>query len=393
MTHELEQQGPRGGESYWREQWRLRPDTIYLNHGSFGPPPQPVVEVRRRWQAALDEQPMDFFVRQYEPAWLESRRRLGQFIGTRDENLVFVENATHAMNVVADSFPLGPDDEVLLNDHEYGAVIRIWQRRCAEVGAAPPKIAALPLPIESADQIVDSLFAHVTPRTRMIVVSHITSPTAVIFPVEQICRRAARDGIAVCVDGPHAPAQIPVSLDELGADFYAASCHKWLSAPFGSGFLYAAPRWHAHVRSPLLSWGRLLPALPEKWDDEFLWSGTRDSSAYFAIPAAIDFLESYGWERFRKATHDLAQYARHALVDAFRLTPIIPDDPAWYGTMAHVPLPPGDARSLQVALWQQYQIEVPIVAWNGARYVRVSCHLYNDPSQIDRLVAALKKLS
>ncbi|MFO0903264.1 MAG: aminotransferase class V-fold PLP-dependent enzyme [Pirellulales bacterium] len=378
---------------HWRRQWNLRSDTIYLNHGSFGPPPQPVLDAQRRWKAALDEQPMDFFVRQYEPAWREARRRLAAWLDTRDENLVFVENATHAMNVVADSFPLQRDEEVLFTDHEYGAVLRIWERRCAQVQAAPPVIARLPLPMESVEQVVDALFAKVTSRTRLIVVSHITSPTAVILPVAEICRRAAREGIAVCIDGPHAPAQVPLSLDSLNADFYAASCHKWLSAPFGSGFLYVAPRWQDRVRSPLLSWGRLLPAKPEKWDDEFLWSGTRDSSPYFSIPTAIDFLESYGMDRFRETTHALARYARQSLVDLFGLEPIVPDDPAWYGTMAHVPLPPGDARVLQIALWQQHHIEVPIVAWNDRRYVRVSCHLYNDASQIDALVHALKDLT
>lgn len=378
--------------SSWRRQWRLRPDSTYLNHGSFGPPPEPVLAAQRRWKANLDEQPMDFFVRQYEPAWRAARGRLAQWIGTRDDNLVFVENATHAMNVVAESVPLRPTDEVLLTDHEYGAVARIWRRACERAGAAPPRIAQLPLPIVDVDQVVAAIFAEVTPHTRLLVVSHVTSPTAVILPVEAICRRAAREGVAVCVDGPHAPAQVDLAIDVMGCDFYAASCHKWLSAPFGSGFLHVAPRWQAGVRTPLLSWGRLSPDRPEAWYDEFIWSGTRDPSPYLSIPAAIDFLESVGIERFRHVTHELARYARQRLVDLTGLEPIVPDDPSWYGTMAHVPLPPGDARALQVALWERHRIEVPVVDWNGGRYVRVSCHLYNDREQIDRLVDALKGL-
>ena len=161
---------------------------------------------------------------------------------------------------------------MLLTDHEYGAVKRIWERACRRGGAAPPRIATLPLPFTSSEETVASLFTAVTEHTKLIVVSHITSPTAVILPVAEICREARRRGIAVCIDGPHAPAQVDVALDELDCDYYVASCHKWLSAPFGSGFLYVHPRCQSGVQAPLLSWGRLLPAQPESWSDEFLWS-------------------------------------------------------------------------------------------------------------------------
>lgn len=369
--------------------WKLRDDTIYLNHGSFGPPPEPVRVAQADWKRRLDEQPMDFFVRAHEPAWRESRTALAQWLGTSDENLIFVENATHGMNVVADSFSLQPDDEVLLTDHEYGAVLRIWQRACERAGAAPPRIVKLPLPIESTEQVVDAVLHAVTDRTRIAVVSHVTSPTAIILPVGPLTARLRERGVAVCIDGPHAPAQVPLDLDSLDCDYYAASCHKWLCAPFGSGFLYVSPRRQSRVTTPLLSWGRLSPAQPERWYDEFIWSGTRDSSPYFAIPDAIRFLESIGAEQFRSHTHQLARYARQRLVELTRLEPIIPDDPAWYGAMAHVPLPPGDRQTLQDALWRTARIEVPIVHWNDRRYIRVSCHLYNAAEQIDRLVEAL----
>lgn len=375
----------------WRQQWSLRPDTIYLNHGSFGPPPKPVLLAQQAWKTALDEQPMDFFVRRYEPAWRHARHRLAQWMDTDDSSLVFVENATHGMNVVADSFPLAAGDQVLLTNHEYGAVVRIWQRACRRANADAPRVADLLPPLNDVDKVVDALFAQVTARTRLIVVSHVTSATAVILPVQEICRRASRLGIAVCIDGPHAPAQVPLHLGQLAPDFYVASCHKWLSAPFGSGFLFAAPRWHSHMRTTQLSWGLLPPESPTHWTDEFMWSGTRDSSAYFAIPAAIDFLESFGSDRFRAVTHELARYARQRIVDLSGLDPIVPDDPDWYGTMAHVPLPPGDARSLQRALWEFHRIEVPVVEWNGARYIRVSCHLYNERAHIDALVDALRE--
>jgi isopenicillin-N epimerase len=250
------------------------------------------------------------------------------------------------------------------------------------------------------------------------VASHITSPTAVILPVQAICDEARRRSIAVAIDGPHAIAQSPVAIDTLGCDFYTASCHKWLSAPFGSGLLYVSPRQQRHIRPPVLSWGRIPPTRIDSWSDEFVWAGTRDSSAYLSVPAAIEFLETVGWEAFRARTHWLAQYARQKLVGLTDLEPMVPDDAAWYGSMAHVPLPPrgtnaqhseahfagpdgNDVRSdegcpvsnvLQHTIWRELGIEVPIVEFRGVRYIRVSCHLYNHTEQIDRLVIGLTKL-
>ncbi|MCE9544508.1 MAG: aminotransferase class V-fold PLP-dependent enzyme [Planctomycetia bacterium] len=396
-----------------RAYWSLRPDTTYLNHGSFGPPPLAVRQARRQWQDQLDEQPMDFFIRRFEPAWHEARQALARFVGTRPENLVFVDNATVGMNIVADSFPLSAGDKVLMNDHEYGAVKRIWQRACDGAGASLVTVE-LPLPFRTAEETVDALLAAATERTRLIVVSHITSPTAVTLPVAEICRRARQRGIAVAIDGPHAVAQLPVNTDAIDCDFYTASCHKWLSAPFGTGYLYVAPRRQASIRPPVLSWGRVPPTPLTTWADEFVWSGTCDPSAWLAIPAAIEFLETtIGLTAFRTRSHWLAQYARRKLMTLGGQTPLVPDDAAWYTSMAHVPLPPangaalsaqarefpGDgtndatqARALQAALWRELQIEVPIIEFRGERYVRVSCHLYNDTGQIDTLYAGLADL-
>jgi isopenicillin-N epimerase len=386
-----------------KARYRLRPGITYLNHGSFGPSPDVVRAARRQWQERIETNPMDFFVRELEPAWLSAREKLARFVGTSGENLIFAENATSGMNIVADSFPLAPGDEVLLNDHEYGAVLRIWQRACQKAGATA-KIVELPLPFRTVEETVEAIFSQATERTRLVVTSHITSPTAVTLPAQQICGEARKRGIAVCLDGPHAIAQLPLAIDALGCDFYTASCHKWLSAPFGSGFLYVAPKNQALVRPPVLSWGRIPPTRVATWADEFIWAGTRDPSAYLAIPAAIDFLEEVGLEAFRARTHWLAHYARRKLVQQFGQEPILPDDPAWYGCMAHVPLPPPSGarvvsetscaigNPLPNVIFREFGIEVPIVEFRGRRYIRVSCHLYNDTEQIDRLVAGLAKL-
>lgn len=375
----------------WHDSWDLRPGVTYLNHGSFGPMPRPVRDARRAWQAEIEAEPMDFFARRAEGLVHDVRARLARFVGCDTENLVLVDNATVAMNVVVANTRLDSGDQVLLTDHEYGAVSRMWARACAE-GNAELVTAKLPFPLATVDEVLTALFAKVTKCTRIIIVSHITSPTAVILPVAAICQEARRLGIPVAVDGPHAPAMVPLDLREIDADYYCASCHKWLSAPLGTGFLYVHPRASVGFRAPYLSWGRLPPTVPQHWSDEFTWTGTRDLSGYLAIPAAIDFLEGVGLDRFRSETHELARYARGRLETLTGFEAFVPDDTAWYGSMIAVPLAPGRGQPLQDALWERHQIEVPIVEWNGRRHVRVSCHLYNDREQIDRLAIALEEL-
>ena len=370
----------------WRDSWRLERSVTYLNHGSFGPPPNAVRQQRERWQRSLDEQPMEFFVRRMEKAWFVARRTLAEFICTESENLALVENATVGMNIVAGSVKLAPGDEVVLTNHEYGAVHRIWERACREAGTSPPVVARLPEPMESHQQLVDMLFASVTSRTRLIVVSHITSPTALIMPIEQICRQARHQGVPVCVDGPHAAGQLDLNLGELACDYYTASCHKWLCAPFGSGFLYVTPNRQGTIRPPQLSWGRLMPDSPTCWSDEFLWSGTRDPSALLSIPSAVQFFQEVGWSEMRQYAHNLARYAQARLMEMVGKRPLATDFDTWHGFMAHVPLPPGNALQLQTRLWETAKIEVPIVSWNDRRWIRVSCHLYNTTDDVDYLL-------
>ena len=371
--------------------WPIRPNTIYLNHGSFGPPPQSVREARRKYIDALDSQPMDYYLRQFEPLLDDARQQLAQFLGTARENLVFAENATFAMNIVADSFPLRSDDEVLINNHEYGAVHRIWNRATERVGAKCVNVT-FPTKLASQGQILDSLLASCTEKTRLVVISHITSATALIMPVQEICEVMRKKGIAVCIDGPHALAQVEVDIDSLDCDFYTASCHKWLNASLGSGFLYGHPKWHQHLQPQVQSWGRLLPAIPEHWTEEFTWSGTRDPSNYLSLPAAIDFLQTIGFEAFRERSRYLASYGEAKLCELFQQETWADRSAGWYGSMCHVKLHEGDHSQLQQQLWDRFQIEIPVYPFEGIDYLRLSCHLYNSTRQIDQLVDALREL-
>lgn len=380
--------------------WSLQEGVTYLNHGSFGPSPLVVQEERQRWSRELERQPMDFLVRRLEPLLDEALTALGRFVGSRPDELTFVPNATVAMNVVANNVELQPGDEVLLTDHEYGAVIRIWGRFCQAVGARTV-LAHLPPPLTDAGEVVDAIFDKVTERTRLIVVSHVTSQTATILPVAEITRRARERGILVCVDGPHAPAQVPVDLRAIDCDYYTASLHKWVSAPFGTGFLYVRPRHKQGLKPAITSWGRSLSGREPAWQDEFHWFGTYDPAGFLSVPAAIRFLDDVGLETFRKQTHALVRSARQRIMDLSGGEPLTADSPEWYGSMATVPLPnvprsdawPGKPHPLQVALWERFQIEVPVFEWQDRLCLRVSCHLYNTPADIDRLVAALEELT
>lgn len=377
------------------EAWDSDPTTVYLNHGSFGPSPVAVQNARQAWTRQLERQPMDFLVRRMEGLLDEAAARLGQLVSADPADLCFVDNATTAMNVVAESAPLSADDEVLLTNHEYGAVMRIWRRAC-ERRQAKVVVARLSEPLISHDAIVDAVFTAVTPRTRLIVVSHVTSPTAVILPVEAICRRARAMGIAVCIDGPHAVAMVPIDLRKIDCDYYCASGHKWLCGPFGSGFLYVARRRQSSIVPPVISWGGSVSGRPFRWQDELNWLGTRDPAPFLAIPAAIDFLESFGLDEFRRQTHGMVSDARRRIADLTGLAPFTPDSVEWFGSMAACPLPDGEPPAagrrdlLQNHLWEQHRIEIPVVHWHGRRFIRVSCHLYTTPEHIDLLLDALR---
>lgn len=373
--------------------WRFRKGTVFLNHGSFGAVPLAVREVQRNIRAECEDQPMDFLARQLEPRWLEARFQLATWLGTQADNVAFCENATAAMNELASWFPLQATDQVLMNDHEYGAVQRIWQRKCHE-SQATLTVAELPADPNSPHELTQAILDACTDHTRLVIVSHITSPTAIRMPVEQLCSELKRKNIAVCVDGPHALLQEDLKLCRLDCDFYTASCHKWLCAPIGSGFLYVAPDWQPHVQPARLSWGRLPPTAREKWSDELLWTGTRDYSPYLTVPDAIRFFQSFERDRIDQRNHELACYARRRLSEIPGAHPVTPEGREWYGWMVGVWLPPAAPEiydGLQQRLFEKYGIEVPIVHFRERYLVRVSCHLHTTTYEIDLLYRALMK--
>lgn len=369
----------------------LRDDITFLNHGSFGACPRPVFEQYQGWQRELEANPVAMFGRRLKPLLAEARAALGAYVGVDGEDLVFVPNATFGLNIVARSLPLEPGDEVLSTDHEYGAIDRVWRFNCAKRGARY-RNQPIGLPVDDPQAVVEQLWAGVSERTRVIALSHVSSLTALCFPVAEICRRAHAAGILTVIDGAHAPGQVELALGELGADFYVGNCHKWMCAPKGAGFLYARPE-HQHLLEPLVvgwGWQSANPGL-SPFVDQFDWYGTQDPAAYLSVPAAIAFMREHDWPRVQTACHTLLSSARAELGELAGCGQIAPDSPQWWRQMASIPLDPAFA-AVAHRLHDEYRIEVPIVSWNEYLFVRVSIQAYNRREHVEALIAALKEL-
>jgi len=377
-----------------RDLFLLDPKIVFLNHGSFGACPREVFEAQQRWVLEMERNPVDFLGRRSAGLLAQARGMLGGALGARGEDLVFVPNSTTGVNVVARSFPLGPGDEVLSTDLEYGACDAAWLQACARSGAVYRRVP-LPLPYEPG-QVRESLFGAVTPRTRLIYLSHITSTTALILPVAEICAEARRRGIATLVDGAHAPGQIPLDLDAIGADFYVGNCHKWLCAPKGSGFLHARPEQQALLDATVTSWGYAEGTGGHSGFEAYLgrslferrmqWQGTRDIAAWLAVPSALEFQERHDWPAQRLRCHNLARHALEILTQRHGLRPIARDED--WSQMVAIPVPAQDPEVLRQRLYAESGIEIPVTTHAGHVFVRLSVQAYNHMQDIEQLLAA-----
>jgi isopenicillin-N epimerase len=372
----------------------LNPDIAFLNHGSFGATPKPVFEKYQWWQRELERQPVELLgtQRRFGGLMREARAALAAYVHAGANDLVYVPNATTGLNVVARGLHLQAGDEILTTDHEYGALDRTWRFLCKQTGARYT-YQPIPLPMTTKQDFVERFWAGVTTRTRVIFLSHITSPTALIFPLKEICRRARAAGILSVIDGAHAVGQIPLDMEDLGADFYSSNLHKWANCPKGSAFLYARPDKQQLVEPLVVSWGyeSERPSV-SRFIDEQEWTGTRDPSAYLTVPEGIKFLADHNWDKIRVECHALAQHARTRIGELTGLPHICPDSTDWYMQMFTASLPPCDTASLKARLYDEFGVEVPIVTWQDQPFIRVSIQAYNSASDVDRLLAGLARL-
>lgn len=377
-----------------RDEFLLDPELTFLNHGSFGACPRAVLDELQRWQREMERNPVEFLGRRSAGLLAASRARLAASLGAAPEHLVYVPNATTGVNIVARSLALRPGDEVLATDHEYGACDATWLQVCAQRGANYRRVE-IPLPFER-ERFVERLLAAVTPRTKLVFASHVTSTTALIFPVAELCAGARAQGVATLIDGAHAPGQIELDLDAIGADFYTGNCHKWLCAPKGAGFLHARPERHLALDAPVVSWGYVAGDGGHTGFDAYTgrtllerrlqWQGTRDIAAWLAVPAAIDFQARHDWPSVRRRCHALALDALQRLAARHGLEPIGGEED--FAQMVAIPVPHADAEALRARLFDESRIEIPVTRHGGRSFVRLSVQGYNGPDDIERLLAA-----
>ncbi len=380
----------------------LDPAWDYLNHGSFGACPGPVLEVQASLRRRLERQPVRFLDNDYEGMLDEARRALAAFVGADPEGLAFVPNATTAVNAVLRSLSPRPGQALLVTDHAYGACRNALEDVAARTGARVI-VARIPFPLSDPREVVEALLEAATPDTRLALVDHVTSPTGLVLPIADIVKELQARDIDVLVDGAHAPGMVPLDLRSLGAACYTGNCHKWLCSPKGAGFLWVRPDRRDAVRPVVVSHG----ATSRRTDRsrflmEFDWVGTGDPTAWLSVPAAIDFLGSLfpgGWPALMERNRTLAIRARDLLCAALGVSAPAPD--SMIGSLASVPLPdrpagrkgrpPLGLDPLQEALQERARIEVPVMAWPHPprRLLRVSAQIYNHPTQYRRLADVL----
>jgi isopenicillin-N epimerase len=371
----------------------LRKDITFLNFGSFGATPAPIFDAYQKWQRVLEAEPVQYIVFD-GPGYLQtSREALAKYIGVADkDDLVFVTNPSFAVNMVAKNFPLQPGDQILTTDIEYGACDRTWEYYCAQKGATYVK-QKISLPITSKEKFIEEFFAGITPKTKAVFISHITSATALKLPVEEICAMAKQKGLITFVDGAHGPAQTEVNLATLQADFYTGACHKWMMAPKGCSFLYAHKSVQPMCDPLVVSWGyKALKPSHSSFIDYHQMIGTRDFSAFLTVPDCISFMEKYNWADVSKKCHELVLSNAQRFFDLLGSTPISPLTSEWIGQMISIPIKTADPELLQRTLFTEYQIEVPIMRQGNDVYLRYSINGFNSQSDIDRLYQVISEL-
>lgn len=388
-----------------RTPWRLDPSVAYLDHGRFGATPEPVLEAQRAWRDRLEAQPAQFLARDLDALLDAARQDVASFLGGDPNGLVFVPNATTGVSTVLASLRFQAGDELLTTDHEYNATLNAL-RLAAERDGATIVRASIPYPIRDPSQATDAILAKVGPRTRLAMISHVTSATALVFPIAQIVRELDRLGVDTLVDGAHAPGMVPVDLDAIGAAFWAGNGHKWLCGPKGAGMLHVRSDWRHRIRPLVVSHGENddRPIERSRFQRLFDWQGTADPTPYLTLPAAIRFvgaLDRDGWRGLMATNAALARTGRDLISAALGIPPPAPD--SMVGAMATMPLPwvtdDDAADALQRSLLADDAIEVAITRWpvRSARdqgtavrsLVRISGQRYVRTDELERLAQAL----
>ena len=383
------------------ELFLLKKDMIFLNHGSFGACPKPVFSAYQNWQLELESQPVDFLhpSRNLVRRKGEVREVLAREFNCFSNEIVGVGNATEGLNIVAQSMELQREDEILTSTHEYSALYKTWNYVAARAGAKIIEVD-IPLPLNSEKTFYEAIVSRFSNKTKILFLSHITSETALVFPIGRIVVEAKKRGIITIIDGAHVPGQMALDLHEIGADFYVGNCHKWLMAPKNSGFLFAAQRVQDLLDPLVISHG-WLPDTNDKQSegafgnsafvDGIEMQGTQDPSAWLSVPAALSFLAQNNWQQVRADCSELVQESAQRVAKLTGIPPFA--SPEFCAPqMVSMPIPLGDPVALNRQLLTQYGIEIPVFIWRGQMIARLSVQGYNTREHMDKLVLALQKL-
>ncbi len=374
-----------------KELYHLDPSITFLNHGSFGACPKPVFEVYQNWQRKLEQQPVEFMAIKVYDHLEEARHALGHYVGCHGDDLLFVTNPTTAVNTVIRSLDLGLDDEVLMTDMEYGSLVRTWEHYAQDKGFSIVQ-QFTPVPLTTHEDYIEHFWEAVTERTKIIYLSEITSSTGLILPVAAICKKAKEAGIMTIVDGAHVPAHIPLNIAEMDPDVYVGACHKWLSAPKGSSFLYVKKSLQETIEPLIISWGSEVDRSPSPFIYESQYQGTWDPSAFLTVPAAIQFQQEHDWNSVRKRSRALNRETRGRIYEIIDSEPICPNTEEWLGQMASIITNIENGLDFKRRLMDEYKIEIPVFPWGDKILFRTSFNAYNDENDADRLIEVLGKL-
>ena len=366
----------------------LDSNVTHLNHGSFGACPRLIFDSLVKWQELLEREPVKHLAFDVFGYLEKSREALSSYVKCHKDDIVFFSNPSTALNTVLRSLDLKKEDEILTTSHEYGAMDRAWKFLCNKTGSVYIN-QDISLPLVSKDHFIDEFKKGISAKTKVIFLSHITSPTALVFPVKEICDIAREKNILTIIDGAHAPAQLDLDISEINPDFYSGACHKWMCSPKGVAFLYVSKKFQHKIEPLVVSWGYESDNPGHSQFLDYLqWQGTYDMSAYLTIPDTIDFLNKHNWDNITKQCHELNVWARDRVLSEFDIEPIC--NSMFLGQMSSIEFPFSDPLKNQIEFYNKYKIQIPFWKWNDKTLFRISIQAYNNKQDVYRLIDALK---
>jgi len=373
-------------------QFLLNPDITFLNFGSFGACPKPIFYDLQKWQLELETEPVQFIAFKGFEYLKKSREALAQYINCPADDVVYTPSPSYAINIIAKSFKLNPGDEILATNIEYGALDRTWNYYCKKAGAKYVR-QPITLPLTTKEKFIEDFFKGLTPKTKAIFISQITSTTALIFPVKEICEIAKAKGLFTIVDGAHVPGHIPLNLADLKADVYTGACHKWMCTPKGCSFLYVKKEFQPLFDPLIISWGyqSAAPSHSQFLDYNQI-QGTRDFTAFLTVPKAIQFLQENNWDKVAAHCRTLAHKNYQRFCTLLGTQPLCPITDEFLGQMCSVPIKTTEPEKLQRLLYEKYKIEIPVMRQDNLVFIRYSIQVFNTQQHLDNLYNALTKI-